>query len=134
MKAVMLPTINTSSATTKGNSTIPSTPNYDWISNINCKHSYFRTAGIEEFILIEGFGIHKIENLITNYNGIKIIPNPLTQNANSLFALWMAMCEINENEDVVIINGYKVFNENTLKTFEDAGNDKSYFLVNSKDP
>ena len=52
-----------------------------------------RACGIDEVVIVIGFGFEKVENFLRNYDGlglkIKTLYNPFYQTTNSLISLWM---------------------------------------------
>lgn len=70
-----------------------------------------RYCGINEIIIVVGFGFDKVDNFLRSYDGlgikIKTLYNPFYQTTNSLISLWIARTEM--DDDIVITNGDDVF-------------------------
>ena len=70
-----------------------------------------RDCGINEVVIVVGFGFEKVENFLRNYESIgmriKTLYNPFYQTTNSLISLWIARGEM--TEDIVVMNGDDVF-------------------------
>lgn len=79
--------------------------------------NHIRDCGIDEVVVVVGFGFEKVENFLRNYDGlgmrIKTLYNPFYQTTNSLISLWIARGEM--NEDIVVINGDDVFEIDVLE-------------------
>ncbi len=79
--------------------------------------NHIRECGIDEVVIVVGFGFEKVENLLRNYDGlgmrIKTLYNPFYQTTNTLVSLWMARGEM--DEDIVVMNGDDVFEIDVLK-------------------
>jgi choline kinase len=73
--------------------------------------NHIRDCGINEIVIVVGFGYEKVEDFLRNYDGlgtrIKTLYNPFYQTTNSLISLWIARGEM--DEDIVIMNGDDVF-------------------------
>jgi choline kinase len=76
-----------------------------------------RDCGIDEVVIVVGFGFEKVENFLRNYDGlgmrIKTLYNPFYQTTNSLISLWIARSEM--NEDIVVLNGDDIFEIEVLE-------------------
>lgn len=76
-----------------------------------------RDSGIDEVVIVVGFGFEKVENFLRNYDSIgmkiKTLYNPFYQTTNSLISLWIARGEM--NEDLVVMNGDDVFEIEVLE-------------------
>src|SRR3972149_2126218 len=93
--------------------------------------NHIRDCGIDEVVIVVGFGFEKVENFLRDYDGlgmrITTLYNPFYQTTNSLISLWIAKCEM--NQDIVIINGDDVFEIDVLekvlgiRVFRDIGVD-----------
>ncbi|MGH7801509.1 MAG: sugar phosphate nucleotidyltransferase [Thermodesulfobacteriota bacterium] len=79
--------------------------------------NHIRDCGIDEVVIVVGFGFEKVENFLRDYDGlgmrITTLYNPFYQTTNSLISLWIAKCEM--NKDIVIINGDDVFEIDVLE-------------------
>ncbi|MGQ0793483.1 MAG: phosphocholine cytidylyltransferase family protein [Deltaproteobacteria bacterium] len=79
--------------------------------------NHIRDCGIDEVVIVVGFGFEKVENFLRNYDGlgmrIKTLYNPFYQTTNSLISLWIARGEM--NEDMVVMNGDDVFEIEVLE-------------------
>ncbi len=75
-----------------------------------------RACGIDEVVIVIGFGFEKVEDFLRNYDGlglkIKTLYNPFYQTTNSLISLWIARGEM--DQDVVVMNGDDVFEIDVL--------------------
>jgi len=75
-----------------------------------------RDCGINEVVIVIGFGFDKVENFLRNYDGlglkIKTLYNPFYQTTNSLISLWIARGEM--DRDIVVMNGDDVFEIDVL--------------------
>ena len=73
--------------------------------------NHIRDCGINEVVIVVGFGFERVENFLRNYDGlgmkIKTLYNPFYQTTNSLISLWIARSEM--DEDIVVMNGDDVF-------------------------
>jgi len=84
-----------------------------------------RDCGINEVVIVIGFGFEKVENFLRNYDGlglrIKTLYNPFYQTTNSLISLWITRGEM--DQDIVVMNGDDVFEidvlESTLNIMEE---------------
>ena len=78
--------------------------------------NHIRDCGINEVVIVVGFGFEKVENFLRNYDGlgmrIKTLYNPFYQTTNSLVSLWIARSEM--DEDIVVMNGDDVFEIDVL--------------------
>ncbi|NIP30107.1 MAG: NTP transferase domain-containing protein, partial [Candidatus Dadabacteria bacterium] len=78
--------------------------------------NHIRDCGINEVVIVVGFGFEQVENFLRNYDGlgmrIKTLYNPFYQTTNSLISLWIARSEM--NEDIVVMNGDDVFEIDVL--------------------
>jgi choline kinase len=76
-----------------------------------------RDCGIDEVVIVMGFGFEKVENFLRNYDGlgmrIKTLYNPFYQTTNSLISLWIARGEM--DQDIVVMNGDDVFEIDVLE-------------------
>ncbi|MGH7901082.1 MAG: sugar phosphate nucleotidyltransferase [Thermodesulfobacteriota bacterium] len=76
-----------------------------------------RDCGIDEVVIVVGFGFEKVENFLRNYDGlgmrIKTLYNPFYQTTNSLISLWIARGEM--DQDIVVMNGDDVFEIDVLE-------------------
>lgn len=76
-----------------------------------------RDCGIDEVVIVVGFGFEKVENFLRNYDGlgmrIKTLYNPFYQTTNSLISLWIARGEM--DKDIVIMNGDDVYEYEVLE-------------------
>ena len=88
--------------------------------------NHIRNCGINEVVIVVGFGFEKVENFLRNYDGlglsIKTLYNPFYQSTNSLVSLWIARSEM--DEDIVVINGDDVFEINVLDKILSTREDK----------
>jgi L-glutamine-phosphate cytidylyltransferase len=79
--------------------------------------NHIRDCGIDEVVIVVGFWFEKVENFLTDYDGlgmrITTLYNPFYKTTNSLISLWIARSEM--NEDIVIINGDNVFEVDVLE-------------------
>lgn len=79
--------------------------------------NHIRDCGINEVVIVVGFGFEKVENFLRNYDGlgmrIKTLYNPFYQTTNSLVSLWIARGEM--DEDIVVMNGDDVFEIEVLE-------------------
>jgi len=134
MKAVIVPTNNKSLLSTENNNLTPPI-----ISNLKSRVSdqinYLSNAGVDELLIIQGFGNEEFADFFINSTEIeikiKIIPNPFQfQSADTLIALWMAISEI--NDDVFILNWESLLKEEILERFIKYEDGTSCFLVNKK--
>ncbi len=66
-----------------------------------------RDCGIDEVVIVIGFGFEKVENFLRTYDGlglkIRTLYNPFYQTTNSLISLWIARGEM--DQDIVVMNG-----------------------------
>jgi len=73
--------------------------------------NHIRDCGIDEVVIVIGFGFEKVENFLRNYDSlgmkIKTLYNPFYQSTNSLISLWIARGEM--DGDIVVMNGDDVF-------------------------
>ncbi len=78
--------------------------------------NHIRECGINEIVIVVGFGFDKVENFLRSYDGLglKIVTlyNPFYQTTNSLISLWIARAEM--NDDIVVMNGDDVFEMDVL--------------------
>ncbi|GBD39124.1 Bifunctional IPC transferase and DIPP synthase [bacterium HR37] len=76
-----------------------------------------RDCGINEVVIVVGFGFEKVEHFLRNYDNlgisIKTLYNPFYQTTNSLISLWIARSEM--NDDIVVINGDDIFEIEVLE-------------------
>ncbi len=79
--------------------------------------NHIRDCGIDEVVIVVGFGFEKVENFLRNYDGlgmrIKTLYNPFYQTTNSLISLWIARGEM--DDDMVVMNGDDVFDIEVLE-------------------
>jgi choline kinase len=79
--------------------------------------NHIRDCGIDEVVIVVGFGFEKVENFLRNYDGlgmkIKTLYNPFYQSTNSLISLWIARGEM--DHDIVVMNGDDVFEIEVLE-------------------
>ncbi len=79
--------------------------------------NHIRACGIDEVVIVVGFGFEKVENFLRNYDGlgmkIKTLYNPFYQTTNSLISLWIARGEM--DGDMVVMNGDDVFEIEVLE-------------------
>jgi len=79
--------------------------------------NHIRDCGIDEIVIVVGFGFEKVENFLRNYDGlgmkIKTLYNPFYQTTNSLISLWIARGEM--DSDMVVMNGDDVFEIDVLE-------------------
>lgn len=79
--------------------------------------NHIRDCGIDEVVIVVGFGSEKVENFLRNYDGlgmrIKTLYNPFYQTTNTLISLWIAREEM--DEDIVVVNGDDVFEVEVLE-------------------
>lgn len=75
-----------------------------------------RDCGIDEVVIVIGFGFEKVENFLRTYDGlglkIRTLYNPFYQTTNSLISLWIARGEM--DQDIVVMNGDDVFELDVL--------------------
>ena len=78
--------------------------------------NHIRDCGIDEVVIVVGFGFDKVENFLRNYDGlgmrIKTLYNPFYRTTNSLISLWIARGEM--DQDIVVMNGDDVFEFDVL--------------------
>ncbi|MEM4658182.1 MAG: phosphocholine cytidylyltransferase family protein [Candidatus Methanosuratincola sp.] len=78
--------------------------------------NHIRYCGIDEVVIVVGFGFDKVENFLKSYDGvgmkIKTLYNPFYQTTNSLISLWIARAEM--DDDIVVMNGDDVFEPDVL--------------------
>lgn len=78
--------------------------------------NHIRDCGIDEVVIVVGFGFEKVENFLRSYDGlgmkIKTLYNPFYQATNSLISLWIARGEM--DQDIVVMNGDDVFEFDVL--------------------
>lgn len=93
-----------------------------------------RDCGIDEVVIVVGFGFDKVENFLRNYDGlgmkIKTLYNPFYQTTNSLISLWIARSEM--DTDIVVINGDDVFEYEVLDKILSYREEKIYLPVKKK--
>lgn len=81
------------------------------ISILEQQINNIRDCGINEIVIVVGFGFERVEDFLRNYNGlgmrIKTLYNPFYQSTNSLVSLWIARSEF--DEDIVVMNGDDVY-------------------------
>jgi len=128
MKAVIVPTNNKTLLATDYIETLPLTTNLK--SRVSGQINSLKNAGVDELIIIQGFGYEELTDFYLNSNEIKIkiIPNPFQfQSANTLIAIWMAISEI--NDDIFILNWESLIREEILERFIQYEDGSSCFLV-----
>ncbi|WP_462137030.1 phosphocholine cytidylyltransferase family protein [Candidatus Mycalebacterium sp.] len=73
--------------------------------------NHIRDCGINDVVIVVGFGFNKVEAFLRNYDSlgirIKTIYNPFYKTTNSLVSLCLARGEM--NDDLVIMNGDDIF-------------------------
>ncbi len=78
--------------------------------------NHIRECGINEIVIVVGFGFEKVENFLRSYDGLGLkigtLYNPFYQTTNSLISLWIARAEM--DDDIVVINGDDVFEFDVL--------------------
>ncbi len=79
--------------------------------------NHIRDCGIDEVVIVVGFGFEKVENFLRSYDGlgmkITTLYNPFYQTTNSLISLWIARGEM--DSDMVVMNGDDVFEIDVLE-------------------
>lgn len=70
---------------------------------------HLRESGVEQFVIICGFGIERVRAVVeaTDIRHIKLLYNPFYAVADNLISLWSARSEI--NEDFLLLNGDNIF-------------------------
>ena len=96
--------------------------------------NHIRDCGINELVIVVGFGFDKVENFLRSYDGLglKIVTlyNPFYQITNSLISLWIARAEM--NDDIVVINGDDVFEFDVLDLALSSPNEKISLPIKRK--
>lgn len=96
--------------------------------------NHIRDCGINEVVIVVGFGFEKVENFLRNYDGlgmkIKTLYNPFYQTTNSLISLWIARGEM--NGDIVVMNGDDVFEIDVLDGALALSNEKICLPIKRK--
>lgn len=81
------------------------------ISILEQQINNIRDCGINEVVIVVGFGFERVEDFLRSYDGlgmrIKTLYNPFYQSTNSLVSLWIARSEF--DEDIVVMNGDDVY-------------------------
>ena len=81
------------------------------ISILEQQINHIRDCGINEVVIVVGFGFERVEDFLRSYDGlgmrIKTLYNPFYQSTNSLVSLWIARSEF--DEDIVVMNGDDVY-------------------------
>ena len=96
--------------------------------------NHIRDCGINEVVIVVGFGFEKVENFLRNYDGlgmkIKTLYNPFYQTTNSLISLWIARGEM--TEDIVVMNGDDVYEIDVLDSALALSNEKICLPIKRK--
>ena len=81
------------------------------ISILEHQINLIRDCGINEVVIVVGFGFERVEDFLRSYDGlgmrINTLYNPFYQSTNSLVSLWIARSEF--DEDLVVMNGDDVY-------------------------
>ncbi len=81
------------------------------ISILEHQINQIRDCGINEVVIVVGFGFERVEDFLRNYDSlgmrINTLYNPFYQSTNSLVSLWIARGDF--DEDVVVMNGDDVY-------------------------
>ncbi len=97
--------------------------------------NHVRDCGINDVVIVVGFGFNKIESFLRNYDSlgmrIKTLYNPFYRTTNSLVSLCLARGEM--DDDLVIMNGDDIFEIGLLDTMINTRGDNIVFPVKSKD-
>lgn len=92
-------------------------------------------AGIEEFVVITGYGAQKMEQAVEAIGrerlvGIRTLYNPFFQVADNLASCWMARDEM--NGDFIQINGDNVFRSDLVESLLQNANGTVTVAINRK--
>lgn len=97
--------------------------------------NHIRDCGINDVVIVVGFGFDKIESFLRNYDTlgmrIKTLYNPFYQTTNSLVSLCLARGEM--DDDLIIMNGDDIFEIDILDSMINTRGDKIVLPVKKKD-
>ena len=86
------------------------------ISILENQINHIRDCGINDIVVVVGFGFERVEEFLRTYDGlgmrISTLYNPFYRSTNSLVSLWIARSEF--DEDIVIMNGDAVYEIDVL--------------------
>jgi choline kinase len=93
------------------------------------------TAGIEEFVVITGYGAEKMEQAVEaiareRLVAIRTLYNPFFQVADNLASCWMAREEM--RDDFIQVNGDNVFRSDLVETLLNNANGTVTVAINRK--
>jgi len=79
------------------------------ISLLERQVSHLRQIGIEQFVVVCGFGVERVRAVVdaANIRDIKLLYNPFYDVSDNLISLWAARSEI--DQDFLLLNGDNIF-------------------------
>jgi len=97
--------------------------------------NHIRDCGINDVVIVVGFGFEKIESFLRSYDSlgmrIKTLYNPFYQTTNSLVSLCLARGEM--NDDLVIMNGDDIFEIDILDSMINSRGENIVLPVKKKE-
>ena len=96
--------------------------------------NHIRACGINEVVIVVGYGVDKVEAFLRGYNSlgmtIKTVYNPFYRTTNSLVSLCLARGEM--DDDIVVMNGDDIFEIDILDTMVNTRRESIVFPVKRK--
>ncbi|MGI9558810.1 MAG: NTP transferase domain-containing protein [Thermodesulfobacteriota bacterium] len=109
--------------------------NLGGVSILENQINHIRDCGINDVVIVVGFGFEKVESFLRRYNGlgikIKTIYNPFYQTTNSLVSLCLARGEM--DDDLVVMNGDDIFEIDILDKMINTRKEKIVLPVKRKE-